>query len=112
MKALFEFVNYGADKIQSLLLIILRTSGLFILAPVFGEQGLPKLMRVGLVVLLSLVLLSALTFPPPPVSDSFWQLGGLALQELLIGFLIGLLFRLLLSFPCTVKKVSSSTMGG
>ncbi len=111
MKALFEFVNYGADKIQSLLLIILRTSGLFILAPVFGEKGLPKLIRVGLVVMLSLVLLSALTFPPLPVSDSFWQLGGLAMQELLIGLIIGLLFRLLFMGVVTAGGIVGYQLG-
>jgi flagellar biosynthetic protein FliR len=108
---LFEFVNYGAEKIQSLLLIILRTSGLFLMAPVLGEQGLPKTIRVGLVVLLSLVLLSALTFPPPPLSNSFWQLGGLCLQELFIGLLIGLLFRLLFMGVLTAGGIVGYQLG-
>jgi len=108
---LFEFVNYGAEKIQSLLLIILRTSGVFFLAPVFGEQGLPQLMRVGLVVVLSLVLLSALASPPLPISGSFWQLGGLCLQELFIGLLVGLLFRLLFIGVVTAGGIVGYQLG-
>jgi len=108
---LFDFVNYGAEQIQSLLLIILRTSGVFALAPVFGEQGMPKLLRVGLVVLLSLVLLSALAPAPLPVSDSFWQLGGLCLQELFIGFLVGLVFRLMFLGVLTAGGIVGYQLG-
>jgi flagellar biosynthetic protein FliR len=93
---LFDFINFGADKLIVLILIILRTSGLLITATVLGDKGIPKLIRVGLVLLLALVLLPAL-----PNIDSFnqvtsvWQLAGLAFNELLIGFVIGLFFRLI-----------------
>lgn len=111
MRALFEFVNFGAEKLQILLLIIVRTSGLFALAPVFGERGLPSLVRVGLVLMLSLVLVPAVSLQTVEVANSFWQLGGLVLHELLIGFLIGLLYRLLFLGTLTAGGIVGYQLG-
>ncbi len=93
---MFDFINYGADKLIILLLVILRTSGLLIMAPVIGDRGIPTLIKVGLVILLALILIPVIpgldTFPQV---TSLWQLAGLAFNELLIGFIIGLFFRLI-----------------
>jgi flagellar biosynthetic protein FliR len=109
--ALFEFVNFGAEKLQILLLIIVRTSGLFALAPVFGERGLPNMIRVGLVLLLSLVLVPAVSLQAMEVANSFWQLGGLVLHELMIGFLIGLVYRLLFMGTLTAGGIVGYQLG-
>lgn len=108
---MFEFVNFGAEKLQFLLLIIVRTSGLFAFAPVFGERGLPNMIRVGLVVMLSLVLVPSVSLHTIEVANSFWQLGGLVLQELLIGFLIGLLYRLLFMGVLTAGGIVGYQLG-
>ncbi|MDH3891264.1 MAG: flagellar biosynthetic protein FliR [candidate division Zixibacteria bacterium] len=108
---MFEFVNFGAEKLQFLLLIIVRTSGLFALAPVFGERGLPPLVRVGLVLMLSLVLVPTVSLETIEVAKSFWQLGGLVLHELFIGFLIGLLYRLLFMGTLTAGGIVGYQLG-
>ncbi|MFQ5453877.1 MAG: flagellar biosynthetic protein FliR, partial [Candidatus Zixiibacteriota bacterium] len=93
---MFEFINYSADKLILLFLIIIRTSGMFITSPFWGDRSIPALVKVGLIVLLSLILL-----PTIPNQSSFseinsmWQLVGLAFNEMLIGFIIGLFFRLI-----------------
>lgn len=111
MRALFEFVNFGAEKLQYLLLIIVRISGLFAIAPVFGERGLPKMVRVGLVLMLSLVLVPSVSLYPLEVSNSFWQLGGLVLHELLIGFLIGLMYRMVFMGVLTAGGIVGYQLG-
>jgi flagellar biosynthetic protein FliR len=111
MRALFEFVNFGAEKLQFLLLIIVRISGLFALAPVFGERGLPATVRVGLVLMLSLVLVPTVSLHTIEVANSFWQLGGLVLHELLIGFLIGLLYRLMFMGTLTAGGIVGYQLG-
>lgn len=108
---MFDFVNFGAEKLQILLLIIVRTSGLFALAPVFGERGLPSMIRVGLVVMLSLVLVPSVSLYSIEVANSFWQLGGLVFQELMIGFLIGLLYRLLFMGVLTAGGIVGYQLG-
>ena len=111
MRPLFEFVNYGAEKLQFLLLIIVRISGLFAIAPVFGERGLPAMVRVGLVLMLSLVLIPAVSLHTVEVANSFWQLSGLVLHELLIGFLIGLLYRMVFMGTLTAGGIVGYQLG-
>ena len=75
---------------------MIRTSGLFILAPVFGDKGIPKLIKLGMIVLFGLILSS--TIPNPEIFktvESNWHLAGLIFNEILIGFIIGLIFRLM-----------------
>ena len=93
---LFEFINYSSDKIIILLLVIIRTSGLFIMAPVLSDKGIPKLIKIGLIVMFGLLITSII--PNPEIFDeikSNWQLASLVFNEILIGFIIGLIFRLI-----------------
>ena len=89
---MFEFVNYSAEQAQVLFLIILRVSGLFILAPILGHQTLPRTVKAGLLILVSLILTAAVELPPMPPVGSLWVLAGLALQELLCHTVISSLF--------------------
>lgn len=108
---MFEFINFGAEKLQILLLIIVRISGLFAMAPVFGERGLPGMIRVGLVLMLSMVLVPAVSLYPMVIADSFWQLSGLVLHELLIGVLIGLLYRMVFMGILTAGGIIGYQLG-
>lgn len=92
---LFDFISYGAEKLQLLLLIILRTSGLFLMAPILGHRNVSSMIRAGLLILLSLILVSSLALDPLPVAGSIWQLAGLAFRELLVGVIVGMVFNLL-----------------
>ncbi|HDL01974.1 MAG TPA: hypothetical protein ENH23_07050, partial [candidate division Zixibacteria bacterium] len=72
---MFEFINFSSDKIIIFLLIVIRTSGLFIMAPVLSDKGIPKLIKIGLIIMFGLLITS--TIPNPEIfSDikSTWQL--------------------------------------
>ena len=93
---LFEFINFSSDKIIIFFLVIVRISGLFIMAPVLSDKAIPKLIKVGLVVMFGLLITS--TIPNPEIFQevkSNWQLAGLVFNEILIGFILGLIFRLI-----------------
>jgi flagellar biosynthetic protein FliR len=92
---LFDFVTFGAEKLQFLLLIILRTSGLFIIAPVLGYRTLPAAAKVAFALLMSMLLSTILTDNTLPVIESEWHLLGLAMREIIIGLLIGFFFQLI-----------------
>lgn len=92
---MFDFVNFGANALQIFLLVIMRASGLFMMAPVFGDKSVPSLVRVGLIILLSGIIASVINQPQLPAIDSLWVLAGLAVKEILVGLIIGLVFRLL-----------------
>jgi len=92
---LFDFINYGADKVQIFLLVGLRLSGLFLIAPIFGNRYYPTMIKVGLVFLISIIMVSALRVVEIPEISSVWQLAGLAIKELMIGFIIGFIFKII-----------------
>ncbi len=92
---MFEFIHYGSSQLQLFLLIALRASGLFILAPVFSHTAIPTLIKIGVLLSLSLILVPTIGASTLPEIESSWQLAGLAFKEILVGVIIGLLFRLL-----------------
>lgn len=92
---LFEFISYGAAQLQIFLLLIIRASGLFMAAPIFSHRAIPVQMKVGLVMMLAVVTMPALSgLSVEPVS-SLIELGAMVLRELMVGLLIGFAFRLL-----------------
>jgi len=92
---LFDFINYGANALQILLLVIMRASGLFLMAPIFSNSSIPAVLRAGLVILLSTIIASVINQPELPQVTSLWMLVALGAKEILVGLIIGLVFRLL-----------------
>ena len=92
---MFDFVNYGAEQIEFLLLIILRTSGIFLIAPILGYRTLLAALKIGLVLIILLILNTTLAGTTVPEISNEWQLAGFAAREIMIGFLIGLFFQLI-----------------
>jgi flagellar biosynthetic protein FliR len=91
MDALFEFLTFTAAKLQTLMLVIMRGSGLLILAPIIGSRQVPVLVRVGLLLVLALVLVPVVG-ETTAIANSTAELTVLALKEILVGVLIGLFF--------------------
>lgn len=109
---LFDFINYSADKLIILLLVMVRASGLFVLAPVLGDKAVPKLIKVGMVVLFGLIL--SATIPNPQnfqTIKSNWQLVSLIFNEILIGVIIGLMFRLIFYGVLTAGSIVGYQIG-
>ena len=109
---MFDFINYGADKLIILLLVIVRTSGLLITAPIIGDRGIPTLIKVGLMILLALVLVPTIpNLESLSQIDSLWQLAGLVFNELLIGFIIGLFFKFIFISVLTAGTIVGYQIG-
>ncbi|UCC43414.1 MAG: flagellar biosynthetic protein FliR [Candidatus Zixiibacteriota bacterium] len=92
---MFEFVNYGADKLQIFLLILLRASGLFVISPILSHRSVPRMAKAGLVLLFSIILVSVLPDPNLAEVRSLPELLGIAFREVFIGAIIGFTFALL-----------------
>ena len=91
---MFDFITYGSEKLQLFLLIMLRTSGLFMTAPILGHNSIPRSIKAGTVILLSMILVLTMDGVTVPQVDSLLDLAGLAFKELLIGLIIGFVFML------------------
>lgn len=72
------------------LLLLTRTTGIFIIAPFFGSQNIPQTFRVAAAILMAVVLFPtvdrSVTAAAPPTVLAY---GGEVLAELFIGWLIG-----------------------
>jgi flagellar biosynthesis protein FliR len=108
---LFDFVNFAAAKLQLFLLILLRASGLFLIAPILGHQSFPTLAKVGLAIMLSLILVSTLDKAAVPPVESLGALVGLAVREIFVGLAIGFTFALLLMAVQGAGDIVSYQMG-
>ncbi|MNX75112.1 Flagellar biosynthetic protein FliR [compost metagenome] len=71
------------------LLVLVRVSSLFVIAPVLGHQVVPVRFRVGLAVLVTVLILPlALAGPRPELPDAYALTMALA-RELAVGLVIG-----------------------
>ncbi len=92
---MFEFLTYGTDKIQVLLLICFRAAGLFITAPIIGNKQVPPMIKVGIAIMLAVLMVPVASKTTLPQIDTTWMLAGMALKEMMVGFIIGLFFAIL-----------------
>lgn len=72
------------------LLLLTRTTGIFVIAPFFGSQNIPQTFRVAAAILMAVVLFptvdrSVVAAAPPTVL----AYGGAVISELFVGWLIG-----------------------
>jgi flagellar biosynthetic protein FliR len=87
-----------------------RILGLMAAAPVFGNTGVPMLVKLTLGVLLSAIV--APTIPTIPITDpTSWAGLLIVAQEMLIGVAMGFSMRLVFAAVEFAGEVASSTMG-
>jgi flagellar biosynthetic protein FliR len=87
-----------------------RILGMVATAPVFGNTGVPQLIKLTLGVLLAAIV--APTIPNVPALDpTGWQGLLILVQELLIGVSMGFTMRLVFAAVEFAGEVASSTMG-
>lgn len=70
------------------ILIAVRITGIFVAAPVFARSSLPAIMKIGLSVTISFILLPLMQ-DTSIAADSFISLAAYSVTEFLIGVLIG-----------------------
>ncbi len=93
---MFDFVNFASAKLQFFLLIMLRASGLFLIAPILSHRTFPIPAKIGLVILFALILVAAMPNAVVPEAQSLSELVVLAAKEIFVGVAIGFLFAMLL----------------
>lgn len=82
-------------RVDLFLLLFLRVLGLFLTAPVWSSRAVPVQLRVGVALVTALVVLPL--FASPRLPESLPALVPLALQEMLVGMLIGFIAALAMS---------------
>jgi flagellar biosynthetic protein FliR len=102
-------LNIALPQFQTLLVIIVRVSGILAAWPVLGSRNIPLQIKTGLVLMLGLVLLPVLQLPPIP-ADPLRAGAGMA-SEFMVGLVIGLSVRCLYAGVELAGELIGSQMG-
>ncbi|MEA4889095.1 MAG: flagellar biosynthetic protein FliR [Clostridiaceae bacterium] len=102
---------FDVEKLPYILLILVRTSGMFFLSPVFGHRNIPARFKIGFCIILTLVF-----YQIYPVPGDYAQpnLFGFVLQifhELSVGLMFSFLTLLFFSITYMAGQVIDIQMG-
>mgnify|MGYP001214498990 CR=1 FL=1 len=93
------------------ILVLMRLSPLVMLMPVFGDRSIPQRIRVSFAFVLSLIIYAVHAGRLPPMPEGMFGLVTLLVQELLIGSMLALTARILLSATHTAGTVIAFQTG-
>ena len=71
------------------LLVLVRMTGLFVIAPIFGRSNVPVYLKIGFSFFLALIVVNTLTVPKPEYFNNIYDFAFLVLKEFLVGVTIG-----------------------
>ncbi len=92
-------------------LILMRLAPLVMLMPVLGDRTIPARIRMGFAVTLALIIYGIHADKIPPMPPQVFNLFTLMIQELLIGSMLALTARILLSATHTAGTVIAFQTG-
>jgi flagellar biosynthesis protein FliR len=97
--------------LQTGLLVMARIASLLMLAPVFGERGIPPTVRLMLVLPLTILVVPLLPLQAEPLAlfSAAW-VGAMA-QQVLIGIAMGLTLRLVFESFALAGELIANSMG-
>jgi flagellar biosynthesis protein FliR len=77
------------NGIDVFILIFVRMTGLFVIAPVFGKRNIPVYFKIGFSLLLAIILVNTVKMPNLNYGDSFYEYMFWVFKELIVGITIG-----------------------
>jgi flagellar biosynthesis protein FliR len=95
----------------TLTLVFARTGAIMMLLPGIGEVGVPTRIRLALALVITLIVGSVVGGGMPPLPEQPLMLGGLIIQEVLIGLFFGTLARLMMSALVVAGQVAAMQSG-
>ncbi|WP_417449608.1 flagellar biosynthetic protein FliR [Kordiimonas sp.] len=93
------------------LLVTIRLAALVMVMPILGEASVPRRIRAGLALTISLIVYSSVREMLPPIPDNVFGLLVVMVRELLVGLIIGLATRILMSATHTAGTVIAFQTG-
>ncbi|KAB3531369.1 flagellar biosynthetic protein FliR [Alkaliphilus serpentinus] len=84
-----ELITFISNNFILFLLLVVRTTGIFVAAPVFSRSTFPALLKIGLSVAIAFILLPIVGRDFIIEADNLLILIGYSINEFLIGIIIG-----------------------
>ena len=79
------------------LLVFVRMTGLFVIAPIFGRKNIPSYLKIGFSFFLAIILVNTITFKSLGSFDNIFEYMLIVLKEFLVGITIGYISYLVFS---------------
>jgi flagellar biosynthesis protein FliR len=76
-------------KIDAFILVFVRMTALFVVAPMFGRRNIPTYFKIGFSFLLALILINTTQLPTVDFYDSIYKYAALIIMEFIVGITIG-----------------------
>ncbi len=89
-----DILHWSLSKFQTFILILMRVAPLLFLMPILNSRSFPILVKVGLAIMTSLVLLPLVQLDPARLPLDPWQFAIFLATETMIGFILSLAVNL------------------
>ena len=84
-----SLLGIPANEIDIFILVFVRMTGLFVVAPIFGRRNIPAYMKIGFSFFLALILVTTVSLERPVFQDNMYQYAVLVVREFLVGIGLG-----------------------
>ena len=74
---------------DAFLLIFVRMTGLFVVAPIFGRRNIPTYFKIGFSFFMALIIVNTMTLQAPAYNESILAYTALVAKEFIVGLTIG-----------------------
>ena len=90
-----NILNWSLLQFQSFILILMRVSPILFMMPILSSTNVPNLLKVGLTLEVSLILLPLVKVNPHLLPSEPYQFGFFVVGELMIGLILGLSIKVI-----------------
>jgi flagellar biosynthetic protein FliR len=77
------------NGIGMFILVFVRMTGLFVIAPIFGRRSIPIYLKVGVALIASLLLINAVKLNPVDYGNNLYSYTLLIFKEFIVGIILG-----------------------
>jgi flagellar biosynthetic protein FliR len=88
-------LQISALEFEKLLLLIMRVGGILVVAPIFSHRSIPALLKIGLIILVSLIILPTISSIKTELPPDLLGLAVILIKEIAAGLIIGFTAQLL-----------------
>lgn len=99
------------NGIDAFLLVLVRMTGLFVVAPIFGRRNIPAYFKIAFSFLLALILVNTITLPAPDYVNNIYSYAFLIIKEFIVGLTLGFVSYVIFSAIYVAGQIIDMQVG-
>ncbi|NTV91274.1 MAG: flagellar biosynthetic protein FliR, partial [Clostridiales bacterium] len=96
---------------DAFLFVLVRMTGLFVIAPIFGRASIPGYFKVGFSLMMSVIIVNTISLPTPGYDNSIYQVALIIIKEFVVGVSIGFISYLIFTAIYIAGEVMDMQIG-